>query len=294
MALASQIERYEREAERHEKSFRDLENHISLLDTTNDNKALLEELQQREIRIEEMEKEYSDKQAMLEQEKQELRSAHEASSLSNSLLRAEVDKLNMSTSTRRSEDPMADEAGSTPTRPPLVSQKTVFVTPPESPATERDMFETDEVAELRRALRTLTAKYHESESRFSEAENQIMDLTTQLTEARLVHAEIEDIVPSSPGTHRSSIDENSDESMTLQTPKEESDGFKDSPTKPTRGGYRGSMPNLSLLTTKGRDFRAGRGVGVVESRRARSVVLPCYHEARTDDIGLSHYRRNCL
>lgn len=275
MALASQIERYEREAERHEKSFRDLENHISLLDTSNDNKALLEELQQREIRIEEMEKEYSDKQAMLSQEKQELQSAHEASSLSNSLLRAEVDKLNMSTSTRRSEDPMTDEPGNTPTRPPLVSQKTVFVTPPESPATEREMFETDEVAELRRALRTLTAKYHESETRYSEAENQIMDLTTQLAEARLVHAEIEDIVPSSPGTHRSSIDENSDESMTLQTPKEESDGFKDSPTKPTRGGYRGSMPNLSLLTTKGRDFRAGRGVGVIESRRARSVVLTC-------------------
>jgi uncharacterized protein (DUF3084 family) len=90
MALASQIERYEREAERHEKSFRDLENHISLLDTTNDNKALLEELQQREIRIEEMEKEHRERQATLEQEKQELQSAHQASSLSNSLLRAEV------------------------------------------------------------------------------------------------------------------------------------------------------------------------------------------------------------
>jgi hypothetical protein len=293
LALGGQIGQYEKEAERHEKAFKALESHISLLDTTEDNKALLEELQQREIRICEMEREYRERHAALEQEKQELQMAHEASSLSNSQLRAEVDKLNVSTSSRVSVDPLAsDSADITLSRPPLVSQKTVFVTPPESPVVERQGFGTDEVAELRRALRTLTAKYHESELRYSEAETQIMDLTTQLHHAQLAQAEIEDTVPSSPGarTHRSSIDENSDESMTLQTPKEEQEGFTPSPTKPTRGGYRGSMPNLSLLTHKGRDFRSRRGV--VESRRTRSVSLYRVRMQSTDQIGLNRYRRN--
>jgi hypothetical protein len=273
LALGGQIGQYEKEAERHEKAFKALESHITLLDTTEDNKALLEELQQREIRICEMEKEYRERHAALELEKLELQKSHDAASLANSQLRAEVDKLNVSTSSAVSVDPHAtDSTDLAPARPPLVSQKTVFVTPPESPVTERQSFETDEVAELRRALRTLTAKYHESELRYSEAENQIMDLRTQLDDAHLAQAEIEDIVPPSPinHTHRSSIDENSDESMTLTTPKEEQEGFNPSPTKPTRGGYRGSMPNLSLLTHKGRDFRSGRGV--VESRRARSVT----------------------
>jgi len=272
LALGGQIGQYEKEAERHEKAFKALESHITLLDTTEDNKALLEELQQREIRIYEMEKEYRERHAALELEKLELQKSHDAASLANSQLRAEVDKLNVSTSSQVSVDPHANECTDlAPSRPPLVSQKTVFVTPPESPVTERQSFETDEVAELRRALRTLTAKYHESELMYSEAENQIMDLRAQLDDAHLAQAEIEDVVPSSPSnrTHRLSIDENSDESMTLTTPKEEQEGFNSSPTKPTRGGYRGSMPNLSLLTHKGRDFRSGRGV--VESRRARSV-----------------------
>jgi hypothetical protein len=272
LALGGQIGQYEKEAERHEKAFKALESHITLLDTTEDNKALLEELQQREIRICEMEKEHRERHAALELEKLELQKSHDAASLANSQLRAEVDKLNVSTSSAVSVDPRAtDSTDLAPTRPPLLSQKTVFVTPPESPVAERQSFETDEVAELRRALRTLTAKYHESELRYSEAENQIIDLRTQLDDAHLAQAEVEDVVPSSPSnrTHRSSIDENSDESMTLTTPKEEQEGFNPSPTKPTRGGYRGSMPNLSLLTHKGRDFRSGRGV--VESRRARSV-----------------------
>jgi hypothetical protein len=274
LALGGQIGQYEKEAERHGKAFKALESHITLLDTTEDNKALLEELQQREIRICEMEKEYRERHAALELEKLELQRSHDATSLANSQLRAEVDKLNVSTSSAVSVDPRAtDSTDLAPSRPPLLSQKTVFVTPPESPVTERQSFETDEVAELRRALRTLTAKYHESELRYSEAENQIMDLRAQLDDAHLAQAEIEDVVPSSPSnrTHRSSIDENSDESMTLTTPKEEQEGFNPSPTKPTRGGYRGSMPNLSLLTHKGRDFRSGRGI--VESRRARSVIL---------------------
>ena len=271
LALGGQIGQYEKEAERHEKAFKDLESHISLLDTTEDNKALLEELQQREIRICEMEKEYRERHAALEQEKQELQMAHDATSLTNSQLQAEVDKLNLSTSSRISLDPLAADSADTPSRPSLVSQKTVFVTPPDSPVAERQGFETDEVAELQRALRTLTAKYHESELRYSEAENQIMDLTNQLTDAQLAQAEIEDTIPPSPSarTHRSSIDENSDESMTLQTPRDEQEGFNPSPTKSARGGHRGSMPNLSLLTHKGRDFRSGRGI--VESRRARSV-----------------------
>jgi hypothetical protein len=290
LALGGQIGQYEKEAERHEKAFKALESHITLLDTTEDNKALLEELQQREIRICEMEKEYRERHAALELEKLELQKSHDAASLANSQLRAEVDKLNVSTSSAVSVDPHAnDSTDLAPTRPPLLSQKTVFVTPPESPVTERQSFETDEVAELRRALRTLTAKYHESELRYSEAENQIMDLRTQLDDAHLAQAEVEDIVPSSPSnrTHRSSIDENSDESMTLTTPKEEQEGFNPSPTKPTRGGYRGSMPNLSLLTHKGRDFRSGRGI--VESRRARSVtsLLHVWSELMTRPQSLS-------
>lgn len=221
-----------------------------------------------------MEKEYREKHSRLEQEKEELESAHQASSLANSQLKADLARLNESTSSRASEDMLAvPTEGESRSMPSLGRANSSYVTPPESPRQmATPMLDTDEVAELRRALRSLTAKYHASEAKASGAEVQIADLAAQLADARLVHAEIEDVVPSSPG-HRSSIDENSDESMTLQTPQEEAEGFVRpspvslSPTKSTRGGKRGSMPNLSLLSTKGRDFRGGRGV--VESRRAR-------------------------
>jgi hypothetical protein len=229
-----------------------------------------------------MEKEYREKHARLEQEKSELQSAHEVSTMANSQLKADLANLNASTSSRASKDTLSPFANGNgpdahPMRPMVVSADSFasnnnFVTPPESPKDlEETMTETDEVAELRRALRSLTAEYHASEAKASDAEVQIADLAAQLADARLVHAEIEDTVPVSPG-HRSSIDENSDESMTLQTPHEEVESLaapsstSSSPTKMMRGGKRGSMPNLSLINVKGRDFRGGRGV---ESRRTR-------------------------
>lgn len=264
-SLASQIEKHERHAERRDQAYKDLESHIALLDTTEDNRALLEELQERDNRINDIERVHQERESRLEQELAELTNSHEAGSLANSHLRAEFDKLSASSSSGTPRGSSLDHVGS--------------LTPVGYSCANGDVNEngssglpppTDELEELRRALRALAAKYQDSETRCSQAENRIASLTNQLGEARLVHAEIDDVLPSSPNAPSSSLDEASDESITLHTPKDELETLDtSSPTKPSRNWHRGSMPIISTLNLKGRDFRLGRGVG--ESRHGRYV-----------------------
>ena len=280
-SLASQIEKHERHAERREQAYKDLESHIALLDTTEDNRALLEELQERDSRISDIERVHQERESRLEQEIAGLTNSCDAESLANSHLRAEFDKLSASSSSGTPRGSCLDPGNVTPigysTNGDLNGDEAKGLPP-----------RTDEVEELRRALRALTTKYQAAESRCSRAENQIATLTNQLGEARLLHAEIDDVLPPSPNAPSSSLDEASDESITLHTPKDELETLDTSPTKPSRNWNRGSMPVISTLSFKGRDFRLGRGVG--ESRRGRYVEAAIFSPF-TDPPICAPYRR---
>lgn len=267
-SLLAQIDRNEKEVERRDQAYKDLESHIALLDTTQDNKALLEELQERDSRINDIERAHQERESRLERELAELTDTHNASSVVNSQLRAEVDKLSSSISstsnTVKGSSMMSISNGDLAGYSLINGDTGEVVSEPET--TNGLPAPSDEVEELRRALRALTARYQDSEARYSQAEHKIADLTTQLGEARLVHAEIDDVLPPSPNAPSSTLDE-SDESTTLQTPRDELETLDSLPAKSSRNWNRGSMPVISTIALKNRDFRAGRGAG--DSRRGR-------------------------
>jgi kinesin family protein 4/21/27 len=257
VGLLAQIERHERDAEKREAAYRDLEEHINLLDTSKDNKLLLAELEQRDLKIVELEKQLEVSSDAASKERAGEAVAGE--SLVQIQLRDQLAAL-QATPTSKSE----------PRSTPLRSAATMLreVKLPESPPpTDEDTDVDDpenEVAHLRRMLEELSARCSAAESRYTEAEGKVVDLTTQLSELR----EMDDVVPFSPAPGSSSNgDETSDNgsTSTLQTPKTHS------PTTSPKSSRRGSMPllNNGAAAVKTRDFRGGRGYG--EYKRSRRV-----------------------
>lgn len=252
-SFLSQIEKHEKDIERRDQAYKDLEAHISLLDTTADNKALLEELHERDSRILEMTKEHEEKEEKL---------SRELAEVSADVAR----ERERSTSSTTTGTMSAFPSGVTMTSRSMLNGSSSGSIGPASDGLPAGP--SDEVDQLRQALRALTANYQDSEQRYSQAESKIADLSQLLSEARLVHAEIDDVLPPSPNAPSSTLDEASDESTTtLQTPAEELETLENSPTKASRKWHRGSMPTISTVSLKGRDFRLGRGVS--DSRRGR-------------------------
>ncbi|WWC61786.1 uncharacterized protein I303_104371 [Kwoniella dejecticola CBS 10117] len=267
--LAAQVEKQEKEAERREAAYRDLEAHIALLDTSKDNKLLLEELDQRDQKIAELEKDLEEKAASEEKERSRLVEAVQAEKSIQSELRSRLSSMQASAAAASLPTPASppSENGiirsdvTANTRSPLPTHNQL--TPPDSPqgsqSRERSD-DADEVEELKKALRDLAEKFSNSESRVAE-------LTTQLSEARLVNAEMEDTVPPSPSPATEDEEETlSEAETTLQTPRDSM-----SATSPSR--RRGSMPILSATKSPGQSpgFRGGRGYG--DSARMRPQSL---------------------
>nr|XP_019046236.1 hypothetical protein I302_04976 [Kwoniella bestiolae CBS 10118]OCF25166.1 hypothetical protein I302_04976 [Kwoniella bestiolae CBS 10118] len=269
--LAVQVEKQEKEAERREAAYRDLEAHIALLDTSKDNKLLLEELDQRDQKIAELERELEEKAALEDKERLQLLDAVQAEKSIQSELRSRLASMQASASSAAtttgpaSPPPEREEEITEPVvlpRTPLRTTKQL--TPPESPQeppSHANPDNKDEVEELKRALRELSEKY-------SNAESRVADLTTQLSEARLVNAEMEDTAPPSPSPATEDEEETlSEAETTLQTPRDSM-----SATSPSR--RRGSMPILSATKAQGGQgpgFRGGRGYG--DSTRMRPQSL---------------------
>ncbi|WWC70286.1 uncharacterized protein I206_104236 [Kwoniella pini CBS 10737] len=268
-SLAAQVEKQEKEAERREAAYRDLEEHIALLDTTKDNKLLLEELDQRDKKIAELEKELEEKAASEEQERLQLLDAVHAEKSIQAELRSRLasmqassaaDSLPTPSSPPRDISAIQDRAIVNSRSSPLTSEQ---LTPPDNSQESHNADkgeDDDEVQVLKQALRDLSEK-------FSNAESRVADLTTQLSEARLVNAEIEDTVPPSPSPGTEDEEETlSEAETTLQTPRDSM-----SATSPSR--RRGSMPILSATKTMGQGagFRGGRGYGDSAQMRPQSL-----------------------
>ncbi|WVQ82145.1 hypothetical protein IAT38_004273 [Cryptococcus sp. DSM 104549] len=276
--LVAQIEKQEKDAEHREAAYRDLEAHIVLLDTSKDNKRLVEELAERDSRIAELQLQLDEK-ASSEERERELLEAVQAERSAQDELRSRLASLQASVSSTVGTvtPPTEPVSGGTLTaqaKTPIRAAKEL--TPPESPSSSHTPAgEASELEELRLALKQLSAKYDEAESR-------VADLTTQLSESKLIHAEMDDMVPLSPALPspgpqtpredegQGSDDEEESETGTMvQTPRG-STGSQ-SPMK-----RRTSMPILSNSGGGGgvgvkSGFRGGRGYG--DSKRIRPQSL---------------------
>ncbi|KAK8864351.1 hypothetical protein IAR55_001598 [Kwoniella newhampshirensis] len=268
VTLATQVEKREREAATRESAYRDLEAHIALLDTSKDNKLLLEELEQRDRRIEELEQQLEVDSASVDRQRSALSNAVRTEKSTQAELRKRLSAFQSSVaSTTGPVSPppeLVEEASDTTisSRSPLLSTKEL--NPPESPQSSEGVTSTgiDELEALKAALSELSERYEAAESR-------VVDLTAQLSEARLVGAESDDVSPTSPATpSQNDIDDEASETGTVvQTPRGPSPS-----TSPSQ--KRGSMPIVSLVAVKGGQgsgFRGGRGYGEYKRTRPQSL-----------------------
>jgi chromosome segregation ATPase len=262
--LVAQLEKHEREAERREAAFKELESHIAVLDTTKDNKLLLEELEAKDRRIADLERAREEATSGLSEEKVRLADAVEAERAVQAELRAQLESLQRSTTSISLSEGLSTQDISR--RLPSISHKEL--TPPDSPSSGRQPTtpDDDEVMQLRAALRQLAARCNDAENRYAEAENRVIDLSSQLSEARLIQSEMDDTVPPSPALlSPGNAEAASEDGSTLQTPRGSSPAISPT-TKNVGGGKRSSLPVITG-GMKPQDFRKGRGYG--ETRGVR-------------------------
>jgi len=271
--LIAQIEKHEKQALEREQAYRDLEQQVIRLDTTKDSKMLWESLAEKDQRILELQEQLEDQTASRE-ERGQLRRSVEDEKLAQAELREKLEHLTASSSDNRSSlGPSAmsvnDEGEAVPNQSPVPSMKEPQeLNTLENSEWNRSGSQSEQVAQLEVALQELATRCAEAESKNTIAEHKIAELTTQLSEAKLIHAELDDGLP---GSLEQRDDASESGSSRLQTPKDPSPA-----TSPVRSNAsrRGSMPVMSAANgvgVKQRDFRAGRGLGELKRVRPQSL-----------------------
>ncbi|WRT66280.1 uncharacterized protein IL334_003233 [Kwoniella shivajii] len=267
--LISQVEKQEKEAERREAAYRDLEAHIALLDTTKDNKILLEDLDQRDHRILQLERDLEEKSAFEEKERSQLLESVKLEKSLQAELRSRLASMQTSSASSidaASSSPESVKEGSdSVTMKGTLPKATHELTPPETTHTADRSRKVDseyEVEELKRALRELSERY-------SSAESQVAHLTTQLSESKIGNTETGGVITPSPTLPTMEDEEEtlSEAETTLQTPR-------DSVSSSSPSRKRGSMPILSATKVQGESgqgFRGGRGYGDSMQMRPQSL-----------------------
>nr|ODN97633.1 hypothetical protein L204_03052 [Cryptococcus depauperatus CBS 7855] len=264
--LLSQIKKQEDEAGSLEKAYHSLESQVDKLSTIKDNQLLVAELVEKDERIAALEQQLEEKVA-IEQRKRELLNAEQ-------LEKAAQEGLTTKLALPETKSSVTSVLGTPPTDPidgnsTLAAENaTAETTIPDSEFSSSA--DTDELKELRAALEKLSAEYARSESR-------IADLVTQLSEAKLVQGEVDDMVLMSSSTPGPATDKNSDidedtsgENETVLTPVKSSPSS--SPTKRRTSMRRISMPifeDAGIAVKQG--FRGGRGFTDSKGIRPQSL-----------------------
>ena len=267
--LLAQIEKHEQMAVQRETAYRELERHIAILDTSKDIKLLLAEIETKDRRIADLDRELQEKDEGLTEERAQLLGTVEFEKAQTAELRAKLSSLELSTSSMASVRKQASNMSLDDAKEVISSRSPVMpvreLTPPDSPESQQPATSAheDQIVQLEAALKELSARCADAEMRYTDAESQIAELNSQLSEAKLIRDEMADILPVSPvPASPANTDDVSDAGTMLQTPRGMSPN-----TSPLRmGSRRGSVPAL-VVDTKARDFRGGRGPG--ETRRAR-------------------------
>ena len=274
--LLGQIERNEKVSEEREKAYRNLEKHIAVLDTTQDNKLLLEQLELKDRRIADLETELGTFSVTTSDERDKLNGALEAERALHGSLRAQLAKSQSDTSSHFKDLSGVAETNVKETLQPTTSPSSAShkdLTPPDTPQPATPTAVTsDDSTSLHRALEELAAKCNEAETRALAAENKVSDLTSQLSEVRLIREEMDDVMPHSPvPLSARETDEMSDSGHHLQTPvriNPSPSPTRQSPIRPSPV-RRSSVPTLSAVAGSSlrRDFRSSRGL--TDIRRSR-------------------------
>ncbi|ODN94308.1 hypothetical protein L198_05164 [Cryptococcus wingfieldii CBS 7118] len=260
--LVAQVEKQEEDAQVRESAYRELEAHIVRLEAQSleDSKRLLGELSDRDDKILELEEEL-EKQRLDGSRENKLLEAVNAEKAAQQELRIRLASMQKSASgvvTPPSE-------GSTP------AGSVIKKSAASSNGGEGEPI--GELEQLRAAFEKLAAEHAKSESH-------IADLTSQLSEAKLVQGEMEDTMPLSPSSpiidHDSHSDDELEEVATpvddLPTPARSAPGS--SPTKRRTSSAsmrRSSLPLLNNGVAVKMGFRGGRGFS--DSTRIRPQSL---------------------
>ena len=267
-SLTAEIEKHEKEAQQQASAYRNLESHIAILDTSEDTKALLEELDHRDIRIGELQDLRDSMHQTLSEQKAKI---VDTSGQERQELRAHITSRNMSNSTLMMNHNASFEDAKEVIYPGgSTGLSREELTPPVSPQLQpsSNPLKPDEVLKLQAAMEALAARCIESESRYHLANSKVADLTAQLSEANLIRAELDDVPVSAGMTSPSRRDAVSEDGSKLETPQASSP----SPSLTESNGYRRRGLKIatsagSTIAIQGRDFRVGRGSG--ESQRVQ-------------------------
>ena len=235
---SARVERLEKDVQVREGQYRDLESHIAVLDTSKDNKLLVEELDRRNQQIAHLERVVEDGEATAERLRESLERLHAQHA-------SFVEKQAQETAALTSDEVAMKE----PKRSMSLSTRSDVSLPPTPDlTTDSEADSIDSTTDLRAALDAMT-------SRATAAEARVSELAAQLAEA-------DDLVQMpSPMVD---AEEASDEGTSLVTPLA-------SPSKASVR-RRESMPIGGSLGMKERGFRGGRGYG---ERRLRFVSSSC-------------------
>lgn len=254
-AFSQKIESYEKEIDRREGLYRDLEARVALLDTSADAKLLLKELDEKHQRVAELERELDEinqGKQNVGAENERLRKDFEAERSIQHELRNRLAGLT----------PVKDHSGSKSAD--VTTSNTLSNRLEPTPETN------DEIVRLQTAHDATVAELKTVSVKYREALAEITDLASQLSEARLVQSEVHDTVPVSPGPPSEAAtgnDDSSENGTTLQTPI---DGQSPQVTPTRRKGHRDSLPILSSpgsgFNAVKAGFRQGRGLSDKRNR----------------------------
>lgn len=262
--LATQVEKYERDAAIHEKAFRELEAHIAHLEAADHNKRLLEELAQKNSKITELEDQLKAKgQSHFEQKEKELSETVEDEQSTQKGLDSKFALSEISSGSNTGPvTPPCERADASALAVGIDGPKTIL--DKEMPPSQADR-ESSQLEQLKKELKELSAKYSESETR-------IADLTAKLSEASLVQSVTDDMVKvAQTTTEELSQTHNQDEDGVgrkgMAVSRAESNSSLDSDEEQT-SMRRTSLPllNRSNISVK-QGFRGGRGYLVSKGNR---------------------------
>ncbi|GAA5822763.1 hypothetical protein JCM11251_004368 [Rhodosporidiobolus azoricus] len=252
-ALKRQVEVLEREIERREEAHRELEARVSLLDTTNESKLLLAEIDEKDRRLLELERALDDlktKADSAEGEAQLLQRLAEEEKAAKEELESQVRTLERTATVRRS-------APDTPPRTPGDSESSDTTADAERAGVEDKQKEHDAVVALQARVEHLQAVHEEmvaqldtAKGKYQDSLREIADLSAQVQESKLLRSQ-QSMSDMSDGTSPASATFPNGHSGQRSEEAEDDDEVEELASVSSRtGGSRSNSPNLSRTTPR--------------------------------------------
>jgi chromosome segregation ATPase len=279
--LRKRVETFEEELKHRDDMYRDLEARMALLDTTVDTKQLLSELEGKERKVADLERQLQGALQGRDQVGCEVEKLLEASKL-DQVAREELNRQIKELQAARPHNQNAFHTSRTPSSADKILTPSIQFSQPLPGSDEDDLTTPDasdganggvsksqeasltadfkqQLQELQMRQAATLSELAEVSSRHRDALREIDDLAVQLKEAKLEHVELADVPPSSPSASVPEEDEDSSSSSASLSPRA-------SPRKRNLHGQTSAAGSLYDLGSH-QDFQQGRGSS--ETNRVR-------------------------